>query len=175
MTRRDDLHSQLIGLCQPTILEFLHNRLDVLSDDLDSADEGICENAKEQALEILSAIMGGTLTCGIVVGSTHPWQYMFLRVRGVNMEISVENLRNFVRNHGSVSIVDSAGETRKLKDGSPDVWELVDKADEFHFDGKKYRRNEFAQVMEKRRNPKPLDYRAVPLDAIAAQQPPKKK
>ena len=91
------------------------------------------------------------------------------------MEISVGNLRSFVRNHGSVSIVDSDGKSKKLKDGSPELWELVDNADEFRFEGKKYGRREFSQLMEKRMNPKPLDYRAASIDSIPMPKPKTKK
>jgi hypothetical protein len=87
------------------------------------------------------------------------------------MEITLETLRRFVREHGSVQIEDGAGQTRKLRNGEPDVWELAEKANRFQFEGEWHGRDAFAKLMDERMNPKPLDYRSVPIDVIAREMP----
>ena len=64
------------------------------------------------------------------------------------MEITFENLRGFARDYGAVSIMDSTGKVRRLFDGEPDVWELIRKADRFHYAGAWYSREDFEQLMD---------------------------
>ncbi len=64
------------------------------------------------------------------------------------MEITLDTLRNFVRDYGPVSIVDSTGTAQKLGDGTPKVWELALKADRFHFAGTWYGRTDFEKLMD---------------------------
>ena len=89
------------------------------------------------------------------------------------MEITLETLRRFGQEQGSVYIEDSAGITRKLRNGDADVWDLAEKANRFQYNEKWYNRADFAALMEKRLNPEPLDYRAGPADLLT--NPPKKK
>jgi hypothetical protein len=63
------------------------------------------------------------------------------------MEISLENLRSFAHDYGAVSIMDSTGKVRKLFGGEPDVWELILKADRFHYGGAWYSREDFEKLM----------------------------
>jgi hypothetical protein len=65
------------------------------------------------------------------------------------MEITLENLHKFVAHYGEVSIVDSTGMTRKLKDGTPDVWELAAKADKFRFEGRWLSRAEMGKQLDR--------------------------
>jgi hypothetical protein len=64
------------------------------------------------------------------------------------MDISLENLRRFVRDYGVVNVIDSTGKVRKLSDGEPDIWELIQIADRFHFAGAWYSRAEFENLMD---------------------------
>jgi len=63
------------------------------------------------------------------------------------MDATYENLSAFVRKHGSVTILDTQGRARKLPSGETDVFDVVDKADRFVFEGKWYSRNEFEALM----------------------------
>ena len=65
------------------------------------------------------------------------------------MKITMENVRKLVRDFGAVDIVDSTGKTQPLKDGSPDVWALVEKAETFRFAGSSYDRAGFEKVLER--------------------------
>ena len=63
------------------------------------------------------------------------------------MSIDYEKLHKFVRKHGDVRVLDTAGKTRKLSSGDPDVWDLVEKADKFLHNGKWYSRAEFEKIV----------------------------
>jgi len=65
------------------------------------------------------------------------------------MEINLENLRKFVAHYGEVSIVDSTGTGRKLKDGTPDVWDLALKADRFRLEGRWLNRAEMEKQLDR--------------------------
>jgi len=54
---------------------------------------------------------------------------------------SLWSLHRFVRDHGPVTFIDNQKQTRILKDGSPDSWDLALKADSFRHVGKAYTRN----------------------------------
>jgi hypothetical protein len=66
------------------------------------------------------------------------------------MEITHESLHQFVARYAQsdVSIFDSTGRTRTLRDGQPDVWDLVEKADTFLYAGTVYQRAQFAQLID---------------------------
>lgn len=81
------------------------------------------------------------------------------------MEITLENLNKFVLHHGAeVTVVDSTGTTRKIRAGEPDIWELIEKADKFRFEGRWHRRAEFAKLMNDRL--KPANAMQVPLPPL---------
>lgn len=82
------------------------------------------------------------------------------------MEITLEALSRFVREHGSVSVLDTMGQTRRLQDGEPDIWELAEKAGKFRFEGRWHERAEFEKLMDERMNQKPANVFALPLEAI---------
>lgn len=65
------------------------------------------------------------------------------------MEITMENVRKLVRDHGQVSIVDSAGKVQLLRNESADVWAMVEQADTFLFAGSRYSRGEFERVLDR--------------------------
>jgi hypothetical protein len=65
------------------------------------------------------------------------------------MEITLENLHKFVAQYGEVSIADSTGQTHKLKDGTPDVWDLAVKADRFRFGGRWLNRTEMEKHLDR--------------------------
>jgi hypothetical protein len=66
------------------------------------------------------------------------------------MDITHESLHQFVARYAQsdVGVIDSTGRTRTLRDGQPDVWDLVEKADRFFYAGTVYQRAQFAQLME---------------------------
>lgn len=64
------------------------------------------------------------------------------------MEATYDNLSAFVRKHGSITILDTQGRARKLPSGESDVLDVIDKADQFLFDGKWYSRTEFESLMD---------------------------
>ena len=65
------------------------------------------------------------------------------------MEITAERISKLVRNHGDVSIYDSTGKVRPLKNGSPDYWALIEHADRFHFGGQWHTREQFEKLLER--------------------------
>lgn len=65
------------------------------------------------------------------------------------MTATYENLTDFVRKHGSIKVVDTRGRTRKLPCGEPDIYDVIDKADRFEFDGRWYSRSEFETLMDR--------------------------
>jgi hypothetical protein len=64
------------------------------------------------------------------------------------MEATYENLREFVRTHGSVIVLDTQGRARKLPSGEPDIFDVIANADRFVFDDKWYSRKDFEHLME---------------------------
>lgn len=65
------------------------------------------------------------------------------------MDATYENLIVFVRKNGSVTILDTQGRARKLPGGEPDVFDVIDKADRFVFEGTWYSRKDFESLMDK--------------------------
>jgi hypothetical protein len=63
------------------------------------------------------------------------------------VDATYKNLHAFAREHGSVTILDTEGRARKLPGGEPDVFDVIDKADRFVFEGKWYSRKEFEALM----------------------------
>ena len=88
------------------------------------------------------------------------------------MEITLENLHKFVAHYGDVSILDSAGKTRKLKDGTPDVWELAAKGDKFRFEGRWLTRAEMGKQLDRM---KPAHVSQVSLAAMEHMRPDPKR
>jgi len=64
------------------------------------------------------------------------------------MPIDYRKLSAFVRKHGSVVILARRGRTRRLKSGDFDVFDLIEKADKFRFEGKMYTRAEFENLLD---------------------------
>jgi hypothetical protein len=64
------------------------------------------------------------------------------------MEITLETLRKFVRDNGTVSVLDSASKTKKLLSGSANSWEIALKADKFYYAGARYSRADFQKLMD---------------------------
>jgi hypothetical protein len=65
------------------------------------------------------------------------------------MTITMENVRRLVRDFGPVDIVDSSGETQPLKDGSADIWALIEKAETFVFAHSRYSRAGFERLLDR--------------------------
>ena len=65
------------------------------------------------------------------------------------MEITLERVNKLVRNYGPVSIYDSTGKVQTLKDGNPDSWALIEKADRFRFAGQWHTRVEFEKLLDR--------------------------
>jgi hypothetical protein len=65
------------------------------------------------------------------------------------MEITLENLRKYVKQYGVVSILDSTGQAQKLQDGTPDVWELAERADRFRCDGRWHDRSAMEKILDR--------------------------
>ena len=59
----------------------------------------------------------------------------------------MESVRRLVRDFGSVDIVDTTRKTQPLKDGSADLWALIEKAETFRFAGSRYNRAEFEKLL----------------------------
>jgi hypothetical protein len=68
--------------------------------------------------------------------------------KGQTMKITMANLQKFVRKFDGVSIVDSTHKTYPLKDGGPDIWAMIEKAETFKFQGVNYSRAEFEKVLD---------------------------
>lgn len=67
------------------------------------------------------------------------------------MEITVKSLGRLVTHCGSpISVVDSQGKTQIFSNGDPDIWELAEKADRFHYEGRWYSRTEIERLMDER-------------------------
>ncbi|PYX40182.1 MAG: hypothetical protein DMG83_27120 [Acidobacteria bacterium] len=76
------------------------------------------------------------------------------------MEITLENLRKFGLHYGELRIVDSRGTNRKLEDGTPDIWELAEKADRFWSEGRWYDRAEMERLLDRM---EPANVSQIPL------------
>jgi hypothetical protein len=63
------------------------------------------------------------------------------------VELTYETVSSFARRHGSVTILDTAGKARDLPSGDKDVFDLVERADRFRFEGIWYNRAEFEALM----------------------------
>ena len=64
------------------------------------------------------------------------------------MTITMEELNQFIREHGSVSMVDIRGTTRRLEGDSRDSYDLFESAERIFYGGQWYSRLEFKQVLE---------------------------
>jgi hypothetical protein len=54
-----------------------------------------------------------------------------------------------VRDYGAVSLYDNAGKVQRLKNGNPDFWALIEKADRFHFAGQWHTREQFEKLLDR--------------------------
>ena len=64
------------------------------------------------------------------------------------MAISYESLREFARKNGDIRLyAPNKGELVILKDGTPDVFDTIDKATTFFAGGKEYSREEFEKLL----------------------------
>lgn len=64
------------------------------------------------------------------------------------MKITFETVWEFVKKNDAVTIIDTQGNTRVLKSGERDSFDLVEKADRFQFQGKWHTRSEFEGVLD---------------------------
>jgi hypothetical protein len=64
------------------------------------------------------------------------------------MKITPENIRKFVLAHGDVNILDTGGKTLRLRNGDPDFFDLVEKADRFQYNNRWYTRPEFEKLLD---------------------------
>jgi hypothetical protein len=62
-------------------------------------------------------------------------------------EISLDRLRTFVIKHGDIKVVDRTGHTRMLQPDVPDIFDLIDKADRFFYEGRWYTREGFQRLL----------------------------
>jgi len=65
------------------------------------------------------------------------------------MEVTLENLRKFALHSGELRIVDSTGATRKLENGTPDIWELAERADRFWCEGTWHDRAQMERILDR--------------------------
>jgi hypothetical protein len=64
------------------------------------------------------------------------------------MAINYESLRKFAREKGNVRVyAPNKGEVVILKDGTPDLFDVIDRATVFTFEGKEYTREQFEKLM----------------------------
>jgi hypothetical protein len=64
------------------------------------------------------------------------------------MAINYEALRQFARKNGDVRLfAPNKGEVVILKDGTPDLFDVIDRATVFTFDGRSYTREDFEKLM----------------------------
>ncbi len=66
------------------------------------------------------------------------------------MKITYETLREFARENGDVKLyAPDRGELVILKDGTPGLFDIIQKATTFMFAGREYSRDQFADLMKK--------------------------
>jgi len=66
------------------------------------------------------------------------------------MKMTYESLRKFARENGDIKLfAPNKGEIIILKDGTPDLFDVIEKATTFIFHGKEYNRADFEKVLEK--------------------------
>ncbi len=64
------------------------------------------------------------------------------------MAISYESLRKFARKNGDIKLyAPNKGELVILKDGTADLFDVIERATTFFFGGKEYTRAEFDQLL----------------------------
>jgi hypothetical protein len=63
------------------------------------------------------------------------------------LKITYDSVSAFVRKRGSVNMIDDKGQTRILKSGQPDSFDLLDKATSFEFQRRHYNRAEFENLL----------------------------
>jgi len=63
------------------------------------------------------------------------------------MKIDYESLRKFARENGDIEIYAPKGKAVILKDGTTDVYSIVENASTFVFGGKPYTRPEFEKLL----------------------------
>jgi hypothetical protein len=61
--------------------------------------------------------------------------------------IDYESLSKFVRANGTIKLYAPNGEVTILKDGTPQVFEAIENATTFVFDGKEYTRAQFEKLL----------------------------
>jgi len=81
--------------------------------------------------------------------SIHLTDCVSSQLGGGLMDATYENLGEFVRKRGSVTILDTHGRARKLPSGETDVLDVIEKADRFVFESKWYSRKEFETLMDR--------------------------
>jgi hypothetical protein len=64
------------------------------------------------------------------------------------MDVTYDNLSEFVRTHGSVTVLDTQRRARALPGGGADTFDVIAKADRFVFEGRWYSRTEFEILMD---------------------------
>jgi len=63
-------------------------------------------------------------------------------------DITYERLHDFVLRNGNIKIVDLTGNTTMVEPDTPDVFDLIAKADRFWFDDRWYSREAFAKLLD---------------------------
>ena len=63
-------------------------------------------------------------------------------------DITYERLRDFVIKRGNIKIVDLTGKTVMVGPDTPDVFDLIAKANRFWFDERWYTREGFAKLLD---------------------------
>ena len=63
------------------------------------------------------------------------------------MRADYESVSRFVTKHGSVTMYDNQRNARTIADGGPDLFDFVEKADQFVYNGKTYSRAEFEVLL----------------------------
>jgi hypothetical protein len=61
--------------------------------------------------------------------------------------IDYESLRKFARANGNIKLYAPKGEVTILKDGTPQVFEVIENATTFVFGGKEYTRAQFEKLL----------------------------
>jgi hypothetical protein len=64
------------------------------------------------------------------------------------VKITYDSVAEFVRKNGNVKVIDNDGNTRILKNGQPDSFELLENANLFEYEGRQYGRAAFEKLLD---------------------------
>lgn len=68
------------------------------------------------------------------------------------MAINYESLREFARENGDIKLYAPEGEVTILKDGTPDLFNIIERATTFVLKGQEYTRSQFDKLLAENQN-----------------------